>query len=120
MVAAAKEHLKVQAGEKPTDSGLKLYAKVHSLRICTAILTWALLGTTLFYKPEWIRWALRTGTHAIEGVGDMLPSYWGPKPKSFLRELGGFLWIQITAAVIFVRFVFWLIGVAWRRSSALR
>jgi hypothetical protein len=25
-----------------------------------------------------------------------------------LRELGGFLWIQITAAIVFVRLVFWL------------
>ena len=38
---------------------------------------WVLLGATLFYKPEWIRSALRTGIRAIEGVGDVLPSYWG-------------------------------------------
>jgi hypothetical protein len=107
----------VQVGEKRSYSGLKHHAKVHSFRISTAILTWVLLGTTLFYKPEWIRWALRTGTHAIEGVGDMLPSYWGAQAEIVLRELGGFLWIQITAAIIFVRFVFWLIGAAFRRSE---
>ena len=107
----------VQAGERPSYSGLKHHAKVHSFRISTAILTWVLLGATLFYKPEWIRWALRTGTHAIEGVGDALPSYWGAQAEIVLRELGGFLWIQITAAIIFVRLVFWLIGAAWRRSQ---
>ena len=61
------------------------------------------VGATLFYKPEWIRSTLRTGTRAIEGVGDALPSYWGAQAEIVLRELGGFLWIQITAAIIFVR-----------------
>ena len=97
-------------------SGFKHHAKVHSFRISTAIVTWVMLGAILFYKPEWIRWALRTGTHAIESVGDALPSYWGAQAEIVLRELGGFLWIQITAAIVFVRFVFWLIGAAWRRG----
>ena len=62
----------VQLREKQNFSGFKHHAKVHSFRIITAILTWVLLGATLFYKPEWIRSALRTGTRAIEGVGDEL------------------------------------------------
>jgi hypothetical protein len=98
-------------------SGLKHHARVHSFRISTAILTWVMLGALLFYKPEWIRWALRMGTHAIESVGDVLPGYWGAQAEIVLRELGGFLWIQITAAIILVRFVFWLIGAAWRRGQ---
>jgi hypothetical protein len=97
-------------------SAFKHHAKVHSFRISTAILTWVLLGAMLLYKPEWIRWALRTGTHGIEAVGDALPSYWGAQAEIVLRELGGFLWIQITAAIVFVRFVFWLIGAVWRRG----
>jgi hypothetical protein len=96
--------------------GFRHHAKVHSFRISTAILTWVLLGATLFYKPEWIRSALRAGTRAIEGVGDALPSYWGAQAEIMLRELGGFLWIQITAAIIFVRFVLWLMAAAWRRG----
>ena len=60
----------VQLREKQNFSGFKHHAKVHSFRIL-------LLGATLFYKPEWIRSALRTGIRAIEGVGDVLPSYWG-------------------------------------------
>ena len=107
----------VQLREKQNFSGFKHHAKVHSFRIITAILTWVLLGATLFYKPEWIRSALRTGTRAIEGVGDALPSYWGAQAEIVLRELGGFLWIQITAAIIFVRFVLWLIAAAWRRGG---
>jgi hypothetical protein len=106
----------VEGGEKRDFSGFKHHAKVHSFRIGTAILTWVLLGATLFYRPEWIRSALRAGTHAIEGVGDALPSYWGAQAEIVLRELGGFLWLQITAAIIFVRFILWLVGAAWRRG----
>jgi hypothetical protein len=62
-----------QAGENGRFGAFKHHAKVHSFRVSTAFLTWILLGATLFYKPEWVRWALRTGTHAIEAVGDALP-----------------------------------------------
>lgn len=40
----------------------------------------------------------------------------GAQAEIVLRELGGFLWLQIMAAVVFVRGVCWLLGVAWRRS----
>jgi hypothetical protein len=105
------------ADGKPKFSGFRHHARVHSFRIGTAILTWILLGAALFYRPEWIRWALRAGTRAIEGVGDALPSYWGAQAEIVLRELGGFLWLQITAAIIFVRFVFWLAAAIWRRRQ---
>src|SRR4051794_9046794 len=89
--------------------GFRHHAKVHSFRIGTALLAWILLGLMLFYKPEWVRSGMPAGTHAIEAVGDPLPSYWGAQAEIVLRELGGFLWIQITAFIIFVRFVLWLI-----------
>ena len=101
---------------EPRRSGFKHHAIVHAFRIATALLTWFLLGAILFYKPEWIRNGLRAGTRAIEAAGDMLPSYWGAQAEIVLRELGGFLWIQITAAIVFVRFSFWLIAAAWRRG----
>jgi hypothetical protein len=31
-----------------------------------------------------------------------------------MRELGGFLWIQITAVIVSIRTIFWFIGVARR------
>ena len=102
-----------QVGEQ-RKLGFKHHAKVHFFRIGTATLTWALLGAMLFYKPEWIRNGMRAGTRAIEAAGDVLPSYWGAQAEIALRELGGFLWIQITALIVFVRFVFWLIAAAWR------
>jgi hypothetical protein len=83
--------------------GFKHHAKVHSFRVSTAILTRILLGAMLFYKPEWIRNGMRVGTRAIEAAGDAFPSYWGAQAEIVLRELGGFLWIQITAAIVFVR-----------------
>jgi hypothetical protein len=104
-------------GNRNAKLGFKHHAKVQTFRLGTAILTWCLLGMALFYKPEWIRWALRAGTHFIENIGDALPSYWGAQVEIILRELGGFLWLQITAAIIFVRFILWLLGVAWRRGQ---
>ena len=97
--------------------GFKHHVRVHTFRMGTAILTWGLLAAALFYRPEWIRWALRAGTRLIENVGDALPSYWGAQVEIILRELGGFLWLQITAAIIFVRVIFWLLGLAWRRGQ---
>jgi hypothetical protein len=32
-----------------------------------------------------------------------------------LRELGGFIWIQITALIIFIRVVLSIIAAGWRR-----
>ena len=110
----------VEAGGKRNLAAFKHHAKVHSFRISTAILTWILLGAMLFYKPEWIRNGMRAGTRAIEAAGDALPSYWGAQAEIVLRELGGFLWIQITAAIIFVRLVFWLLATAWRRGGTSR
>lgn len=104
-----------QGGEQG-NLGLKHHARVHTFRISTAILTWVLLGVILFYKPEWIRNGMRAGTRAIETVSDALPSYWGAQAEIVLRELGGFLWIQITVAIILVRFVFWMIAATWRRG----
>jgi len=95
-------------------SGFKHHAKVQSFRLATALAAWGLLALAFFYKPEWIRNGMRAGTHAIEAVGDALPSYWGAQAEIVLRELGGFLWIQITAVILLVRSVIWLLGVALR------
>jgi len=51
---------------------------------------------------------------AIEAVGDALPSPWGDRIEIVLRELGGFIWIQITVLIIFIRVVFSTIATGWR------
>ncbi len=51
-------------------TGLKHHAKVHSFRISTAILAWALIVAAFYYRPDLLKWALRTITHGIETIGD--------------------------------------------------
>ena len=97
-------------------SGLKHHVKVHSFRIITAILAWVLIGVAFYYRPDWIKWALRAATHGIETVGDALPSPWGDRVEIVLRELGGFIWIQITALIIAIRVVLSIIAAGWRRA----
>jgi hypothetical protein len=97
----------------------KHQAREHTFRIGTAILG---LGTggghaVLSAGMDPMGAAHRHAGH--QGVGDALPSYWGAQAEIVLRELGGFLWLQITAAIILVRFVFWLLGFAWRRGRQL-
>jgi hypothetical protein len=39
---------------------------VHSFRIITAVLAWVFIGFAFYYRPDWIKWGLRTATHGIE------------------------------------------------------
>jgi hypothetical protein len=103
------------AAEQSKYAGLKHHAKIQSFRFSTVVLAWVLLALAFFYKPEWIRAGMRASTRSIEMVGDALPSYWGAQVEIVLRELGGFIWIQITAVILLVRSVFWLLGIAFRR-----
>jgi hypothetical protein len=57
---------------------------------------------------------LRTATHGIEAVGDAMPSPWGDRIEIVLRELGGFIWIQITFLIIFIRMVLSSIATGWQ------
>ena len=104
----------VQLREKQNFSGFKHHAKVHSFRIITAILTWVLLGPRCFIS---LSGSDRRCEQAPERSKASATNYWGAQAEIVLRELGGFLWIQITAAIIFVRFVLWLIAAAWRRGG---
>ena len=72
----------VGAADKRNFSGFKHHAKVHRFRIGTAILRWVLLGATLFYRPEWIRWALRTGTHASRVLAMLCRAIGVHRPRS--------------------------------------
>jgi hypothetical protein len=95
-------------------AGLKYYAKVHSFRAFTAILAWLLIGATFYYRPDLIKWALRAGTHAIETVSDAIPSPWGDRLEVVLREVGGFIWLQITVLIICIRIVLSSVAGLWR------
>ena len=80
----------VQLREKQNLSGFKHHAKVHSFRIITAILTWVLLGATLFYKPEWIRSALRKAPERSKASATRSRAIGAPKPKSSCESSGAF------------------------------
>jgi hypothetical protein len=96
-------------------SGLKHHAKVHTFRIATATAAWLLIIAAFYYHPEWIKWALRNITYAIETAADAVPYPWGDRIEIALRELGGFVWFQITVAIVSLRITLSIIAAAWRR-----
>jgi hypothetical protein len=96
-------------------SGLKHHAKVHTFRIATAAAAWLLIIAAFYYHPEWIKRALRTITHSIETVADAIRYPWGDRIEIALRELGGFIWFQITLAIVSLRIALSVLAGAWRR-----
>jgi hypothetical protein len=96
-------------------SSLKHHAKVHTFRIATALAAWLLIIGAFYYHPEWIKWALRDITYAIETAADAIPYPWGDRIEIALRELGGFVWFQITLAILSLRIALSVIAAAWRR-----
>jgi hypothetical protein len=101
-------------------TGLKHHAKVHSFRISTAILAWGLIVAAFYYRPDLLKLALRTMTRGIEAIGDSLPSPWGDRAEVVLRELGGFVWFQITAIIIGIRLLLSGIAMGWRFTKGDR
>ena len=102
------------AYEQRDYSGVKHHAKVHAFRIFTAVLAWVLIIAAFYYWPDLLQWGLRTVTRGFEAVGDALPSPWGARIEVALREIGGFVWIQITVLVILIRIAFSAIATGWR------
>ena len=96
--------------------GLKHHVKVQGFRFFTVVLAWTLIAAGLYYRPDLIKQALRASTRAIESVGDALPSPWGDRIEIMLREIGGFIWLQITALIVTIRGIFCAITALWRRG----
>jgi hypothetical protein len=101
--------------QKRDYSGLKHHAKVHTFRIATAVATWLLIVGAFYYHPEWIKWGMRTITHGIETAADAIPYPWGDRIEIALRELGGFVWFQITLAIVSLRILLSSVAAVWRR-----
>ena len=93
---------------------MKHHAKVHCYRIATAIAAWILVVAIFYYRPDLLKWALRGATRGIEVIGDSLPYPWGDRAEIVLRELGGIIWLQITAVILLLRVVLSSIAMAWR------
>jgi hypothetical protein len=54
----------------------------------------------------------------MEAIGDSIPSPWGPRIEFVFREIGGFIWLQITLIVVFLRVILSGIAGAWRLLRA--
>ena len=95
-------------------SGLKHHARVHSFRILTVILAWLLIAAAFYERPELLTGLQRAIQRAMEVVGDSIPPPWGPRIEFVFREIGGFIWLQITLIVVVLRVVLFGMASAWR------
>jgi hypothetical protein len=95
-------------------SGLRHHAKVHSFRILTVILAWFLIAAAFYEKPELLTGIQRAIQSGMETVGDNIPPPWGPRIEFVFREIGGFIWLQITLIVVALRVLLSGIAGLWR------
>ena len=95
-------------------SGLRHHARVHSFRIVTVILAWVFIAAAFYEWPELLTGLQRGIQRGMEVIGDSIPPPWGPRIEFVFREIGGFIWLQITLIVVFLRVVLFGIASAWR------
>ena len=100
--------------QKRDYAGLKHHARVHTFRLSTVLIAWALLIAAFIFYPQYIAQSLRAFSHGVENIADALPDQIGSYIEIGLRELGGLLWFQITALIIVVRVILWGIAAVWR------
>jgi heme exporter protein D len=107
----------------PRYSGLRHQVKVHSFRTITVVLAWVLIVAAFYQKPELLTGIQRAMQRGIETLGDSIPPPWGPRIEFVFREIGGFVWLQITLIVVALRVVLSGVATAWRsvrrRDAAL-
>ena len=99
-------------------SGLRHHAKVHSFRILTVILAWVFIAAAFYEMPELLTGLQRAIQRGMEAVGDSIPPPWGPRIEFVFREIGGFIWLQITLIVVLLRVILSGIASAWRLFRA--
>jgi hypothetical protein len=95
-------------------TGLRRQLKVHSFRTMTVVLAWVLIVAAFYQKPELLTGIQRAIQRGIETLGDNIPPPWGPRIEFVFREIGGFIWLQITLIVVALRIVLSGIATAWR------
>jgi hypothetical protein len=101
----------LRGGDRPT---LIYRLKVHFFRILTVILAWILIVAAFYQAPEALTGAQRLLQHGIEAIGDAIPPPWGPRIEFVFREIGGFIWLQITLFVLVLRMVLSAFAAIWR------
>jgi hypothetical protein len=95
-------------------SGLRHHAKVHSFRFFTVILAWVFIAAAFYEMPELLTGIQRAIQRGMEIVGDNIPPPWGPRIEFVFREIGGFIWLQITLIVVALRVLLSGIASLWR------
>jgi hypothetical protein len=111
--------LPVRTSTRPTVGQL---ARAHTFRFLTMIATWVLIFAAFIFHPGWIRDWLRFMTHSIVSLADQVPEPWGARLEIMLRELSGYVWIQIATAIVLLRLIIWVPFHIWRlrRERRLR
>jgi hypothetical protein len=87
---------------------------VHSFRILTVILAWVFIAAAFYERPELLTALQRAIQRGMEAIGDSIPAPWGPRIEFVFREIGGFIWLQITLIVVFLRVILSGIAGVWR------
>ena len=93
---------------------------MHSFRIVTVILAWLFIAAAFYQWPELLTGLQRAILWGMEAIGDSIPSPWGPRIEFVFREIGGFVWLQITLIVVFLRMILSGIASIWRLLRARR
>ena len=91
---------------------------MHSFRIVTVILAWVLIAAAFYEKPELLTGLQRAIQRGMEVVGDNIPPPWGARIEFVFREIGGFIWLQITLIVVLLRVVLSSVAGVWRLLRA--
>ena len=87
---------------------------MHSFRIFTVVLAWVFIAAAFYQWPELLTGLQRAIQRGMEFVGDSIPAPWGPRIEFVFREIGGFIWLQITLIVVFLRIILSGIAGVWR------
>src|ERR1700712_2939950 len=90
------------------------WLRTQTARAGTLIVGWGLLGAAFVYRPDLLKWWLRSVTRWIEQISDSVPYPWGDRIEIFVQTVGASVWLQIALVIVAVRVVAWLIGLAWR------
>ncbi len=101
-------------GHENRYSALRHHAKVHSFRILTVVLAWVLIALAFYEAPQLLTGLQRAIQRGMEVVGDNIPAPWGPRIEFVFREIGGFIWLQITLIVVLLRIILSGVAVIWR------
>jgi hypothetical protein len=115
----ARCHSMVETNEREINPdrsfrGLRHHAEVHSFRVMTVILAWLMIAAAFYEKPELLTALQRAVQRGMEVIGDTIPSPWGPRIEFVFREIGGFIWLQITLVVVSLRILLSGVAGGWR------